>query len=480
MEHKKDPCQQLNKKLTRSPVQGSHSAAPMVFSCASPRTSAAVVACRAELASWRVEDALEPAARDLLVVYENSTVGDALISLCAWNVLSAPVVKGSPPWLEAGAHKAARQTGWPEGEAGADNPLMSDVLGFLSVANVVHALVAATQGVSCDDVAAVRDAAAELWRSRVTEAFDVDALAMDWEVLGAAEGDNVQSWAPARGVCTPDRSFLQVVRRGFLTPKGAHRIAVWAHLPPAGEPAQAPPPGDKEEDVSPPARLVNVFSQSDAVAFIMRQSTHGPPATRDALGAILDLPLSSLGLGGWAAPLIAVPAETPLLAALRTLCARGVSGAAVVDGEGRLLANLSVSDVRKLLMPPVAPTALSSPVVAMLEATEAMRYHSFSGTPARGVAQSEVTQSHRAALARFRRIARSVLAPRRGEAQAEEPRRAVALNAETATLRDAVQMMLQGGLHRAYTVRGGDDAPLGVVTLTDVLRCTCGTGEGGE
>jgi hypothetical protein len=117
---------------------------------------------REALAATPLSSALDPAVRDVVVLYDTQTVGDALQTLAAWNILSAPVVKGGPPWLrketrtpqqreseEEEKERGARRAASPEppfADVGAHNPAMHDILGFLSVETIMRAVVA---GASC-------------------------------------------------------------------------------------------------------------------------------------------------------------------------------------------------------------------------------------------------------------------------------------------------------------------------------------------
>ena len=101
----------------------------------------AVLGVRAALAATPLREALEPMPeRDLVVVYETQSVGDALQTLAAWNLLSAPVVKGPPPWRTVKA--AGEGAPSPFAPASTRNPRMRDLLGFLSVHTIMRAFVA--------------------------------------------------------------------------------------------------------------------------------------------------------------------------------------------------------------------------------------------------------------------------------------------------------------------------------------------------
>ena len=103
----------------------------------------AVLGVRTALAATPLRAALEPTPeRDLVVVYETQSVGDALQTLAAWNLLSAPVVKGPPPWRKPASEAAGEGAPSPFAPASTRNPRMRDLLGFLSVNTIMRAFVA--------------------------------------------------------------------------------------------------------------------------------------------------------------------------------------------------------------------------------------------------------------------------------------------------------------------------------------------------
>ena len=104
----------------------------------------AVLGVREALAATPLSAALEPTPeRDLVTLYETQSVGDALQTLAAWNLLSAPVLKGPPPWRQpAKAEEGAAPS--PFAPAATRAPRMRDLLGFISVNTIMRAFVAGT------------------------------------------------------------------------------------------------------------------------------------------------------------------------------------------------------------------------------------------------------------------------------------------------------------------------------------------------
>ena len=80
------------------------------------------------------------------------------------------------------------------------------------------------------------------------------------------------------------------------------------------------------------------MSQTDVIRFILKQ-----PAALSRLGA---RSITDLGLLTGKGPLVLLQPHTPTLLAFEQLAAAGVTGAPVIAGDGELIANLSVSDIR--------------------------------------------------------------------------------------------------------------------------------------
>jgi len=368
---------------------------------------------------------------------------------------------------------------------------------------------------------------------------DLDALGRDWEVLGATSDDSTRAWT-VRGACpTAKRSLREVIGDGFFTTRrkrsemrqsSAHRIAVWTHAPPSAqfvtlsvEEAQAvtidepatehsggiaglePLP---ESDLEGAAKLINVFTQSDALAHIHRIGTGigCSPASKAALAPFLALRLSDLrDAGVWdMLPPVSCSADDTLLSALRTMTTVGLSALAVVDSAGALIGNVSASDVRCLL-PQDAVRVLTASVAALLEARGALRYHTFSGLAAKDINKDDIVRRYRCASSALRRAASTARGTGRLVVGAlpqplvrpEDTLEGWAGVGETAVgtvdARDAIQhrgsgvvavredstvgavtaLMVTKGLHRVYVVAPGD-TPAGVITQTDILRIAVG------
>eukprot|EP00123_Amoebidium_parasiticum_P016843 comp23608_c0_seq1/m.40136 comp23608_c0_seq1/g.40136 ORF comp23608_c0_seq1/g.40136 comp23608_c0_seq1/m.40136 type:complete len:307 (-) comp23608_c0_seq1:399-1319(-) len=110
-----------------------------------------------------------------------------------------------------------------------------------------------------------------------------------------------------------DHSLLELVEKAFLA-EHSHRVAVF----------------DEH------GTICAMVTQSDIIRLLF--------ANIDSLGPVADVTLAQLGIT--AKPVVSVGLNTPAGDALGLLAERGLSGVAVVDGSGRLVANVSASDFR--------------------------------------------------------------------------------------------------------------------------------------
>ena len=244
--------------------------------------------------------------------------------------------------------------------------------------------------------------------------------------------------------------LLDVVRGGFMAAPGraTHRVAVF----------------DDRGDIH------AIVSQSDVVRYIAANA-HATLA-----GRLGDATLRQLRLGAARGALACAGAGAPAVEALAAMRRLEVSALAVLsDDDGKLVGNLSASDLRGVVA--ASLEALAEPVAPLLR-----RLH---GSSADGVGTHPFYQRRAAAAAegeaaRRRRRSRTP-SPERSPADARKRRLEAEASPEaqlapptlTATaetpFRDAVARLAAAGVHRIY-LADEQGRPAGVVTLTDVLR----------
>lgn len=231
-------------------------------------------------------------------------------------------------------------------------------------------------------------------------------------------------------------SLLELVNDGFLNPRDTHAPKGGDGTPPVVHRAAV-----TGADGAPTA----VVSQTDVARFL---SAH-----EGQLGA---LGTRTVADAGWTSrgPVISVPPETAALAALALMRDRGISGVAVVDASGRLVGNFSVSDLRAVV--PEHFGSLALPVAEFLALEHGFEYW--------GIDHSAPDAAPARSASAFARAAdrrRSTLGGDVGQTiAAAGPGDAVAA---------VLARMVARRVHRLYIV-DSEGKPLGLVTLTDVLR----------
>jgi len=206
-------------------------------------------------------------------------------------------------------------------------------------------------------------------------------------------------------------------------------------------------------------RPAAIVSQSDVARFL---STH-----EAALGDLSRRTASDLGWVKGAGAIISVSPETSALAALALMKEKQIAGVAVVDGAGRLVGNFSGGSELRALSADRLP-ALALPVAEFLALEHGTEYwgvdHSHdgeAGPPPHPSADVDRARDHASGFARAAARRRSAL----GGAVGQE----IAAAAPDDALATMLARLVSRRLHRLYIV-DGDRKPVGVVTLTDVLR----------
>lgn len=214
-----------------------------------------------------------------------------------------------------------------------------------------------------------------------------------------------------------------------------HRVAIFDILP--GE--QTP------DGPIPEWRITDIVSQTDVLRILASRM--------DALAAQdkgLSASLQALGMVQGESAVATVTADTPTLLVLARMSKEKLSGIGIVGKSGGpLLANLSTSDVRGLTQERFG--ALALPVGAFL-----LLMHP-------GMAK-EVAVNYEDAL--LDQLPVAIKEGRWDEALAGL--KLLSCNPQT-TLREAIELLVRHGKHRAYICDEGGKG-VGVVTPTDILR----------
>jgi len=258
-----------------------------------------------------------------------------------------------------------------------------------------------------------------------------------------------------------ESTLYEVVQSGFrvgLPPKVHsplhhlrvhHRIAVFDILP--GE--------ETPDGPIPEWQITDVVSQTDILRLLA--SKMDVLAVKDqGMGASI----AELGMIQGIDAVSTVTADTPVIVILARMHKEKLSGVGVVGQPGgKLLANLSASDLRGLL--PEKFGALALPVGAFLLM---MHPSNAAGTGGGGTIEKkggiDINVTYEDAL--LDKLPDSVKEGRWDEALARLP---VLSCTPATTLKKAIELLVQHGKHRLYCCEENGHA-VGVVTPTDILR----------
>lgn len=238
-------------------------------------------------------------------------------------------------------------------------------------------------------------------------------------------------------------SLLELVHDGFLFPR-----------------AKAPHGGDKVATAvvhraalhDAACKITAILSQSDVARFL---STH-----EAALGGLGATTVQDLKWVSGPGSIVSVPPEASALAALATMADKKVAGVAVVDAGGRLLGNMSASDARGLTADRLP--ALALPCAEFLALEHGTEYWGLDHSDAaHAQADLDRVKDHASGFARAAARRRATLGGSVGQA--------LAAASPSDTFASVLALLVGRRLHRLYVV-DVDGKPIGVVTLTDVLK----------
>lgn len=351
------------------------------------------------LASIMLDSLCKPFAK-VTTLPHDSTIQEAMDAMKEANILSAPVVVSADVEdLGSGTAEMSPQ-----------------LLGWLSVSDLLKVFL--------DEV-----------RQKRCGALPTSMLAL--MALLEAEGPafRAKSLVTIRGVedrglvfagDAPTTSLLDAIRDYFLKPgpygesRVVHRLAVFdAH----GE-------------------VKHILSQTDIIRTL---NSHV-----GALGPAADSTLETLGLVKLAHPALTVDPHEPALIAMDKLLQQQMGGAPVVNSNGELVANLSISDLRGLGSQHWG--ALALPVAEFLALEHKTTYLGFSASPQPAGSPKFASQNRKTG-------------PQKGDIQL------FTCTKET-TLRHLLAQIVDNHIHRVFVMNGGKVQ--GVLTLTDLLRWCSG------
>jgi 5'-AMP-activated protein kinase regulatory gamma subunit len=240
---------------------------------------------------------------------------------------------------------------------------------------------------------------------------------------------------------TKSLSLLELIYDGFLAPRESrkgmhgggrsskivHRLAVFNKA------------GDVEA----------VVSQSDVIRYVA--------ARTGELGPLAEKTTKELG---WAQrEVLCTAPDVSAFEAMLSMSEKGISALAVVAEGGKLIGNFSLSELRTIMADHFGSLAL--PVGEFLALEHGTEYH---GYIAHSESDAGIESSSGAQWAKDRQ--------QRGAAPGQEVGQQIICCGADTTFAEVLQLLTQHRLHRLYVV-DQDTAPIGLITLTDVLRRLC-------
>eukprot|EP00884_Botryococcus_braunii_P005065 jgi/Botrbrau1/1455/Bobra.178_3s0013.1 len=190
-------------------------------------------------------------------------------------------------------------------------------------------------------------------------------------------------------------------------------------------------------------RITHIVSQTDVARFLLKNQS--------CLGQLGKDTVESLG---WAhGSVISITPDISAIQAVEIMREHGISGLAIVSGSGKLMGNFSISDMRTLVSEHFGSMAL--PVGEFLA-----KEH---GTEFWGVDRRASIDSVEA-----RELDRFAKSDRR-HVPGQEVGQELVLARSRQTFIEVLDKLVKNGLHRLYVV-DEEMKPIGIITLTDVLR----------
>lgn len=200
------------------------------------------------------------------------------------------------------------------------------------------------------------------------------------------------------------------------------------------------------------SQLTQVISQSDIIRFIHRHRTDIKPCLE---ARVLSLP------GLCSRSVITLHANKSAFEALVIMSRYDISAVAVVNSDGRLVGNFSMSEMRSIMADHFG--ALALPVGEFLALSHGTEYAAY------GIEHQDVRDTPAADFLRGKRDRNA----QRMSSPGEDVGQPMAFLREDATFGALLDALVRTRVHRTYIV-DADDRPIAVVTLTDILHAIAG------
>lgn len=229
-----------------------------------------------------------------------------------------------------------------------------------------------------------------------------------------------------------DMNLLQVIRKGFSNPNSklwCHRLAVFDAA-------------DDMTDVG--VKILAIISQSDVVRFLYRHSSSIQSLRNTPIREVMPVRKK----------ILVIENTVPTYQAFRYMMSSGATAAALVDGVGQLVGNLSPSDLRGLNIVNLADLELPT--------TKYLEHKAYQASGANFHLPGSLATLYGVKPATSQTTTDIVIS------STTNPHQIIAACTENETFGHVLDLLALHKIHRVWIVED-TGVPVGVVSLTDVL-----------
>lgn len=365
----------------------------------------------------------------VITIKASSTVDQTLRVLAAHRILSAPVVSDT-------ANERVTGTG-DDAEA---RERIKDVVGFIDIRDILSSFLQEI------DLVGLREAKM-LKRMRILEEQGQRFATKSINGLKSLGSDG---WFYNREGAA-QTSLHEIIQDGFLHPKATKNQE---RTPPqAFGGSRSRPVVHRLALFDTEGQLTNIVSQSDVIKYIYENL--------DGLGDLADRSVTDLGFVR--GTVITVRPDTPALDAMMLMEAKSISAVAVVNAQGAIIGNFSISELRTIMAEHFGSLAL--PVGEFLALEHGTEYAGYAITSeSSGNIDAKAIDETPGARFAHDRVLR-----RRESHPGYEVGQTLITCSLNASLAEVLDKIVANRLHRVY-ICNDELVPCGVITLTDVLN----------
>jgi len=203
--------------------------------------------------------------------------------------------------------------------------------------------------------------------------------------------------------------------------------------------------------------IKNIISQSDVVKFLY--------AHKRAFGTLAKATVEECG---WIRKeLITVSPDMSAIAAMQLMQKKGIGAVAVVDKDGRIIGNFSMSEMRTIMAEHFG--ALAMPVAEFLAMEHGTDFWSCTHTSRRSLDIACPNEKEEVKSTEGAKFTKDKLRRQKHHHIGGEVGQDLVLVVPTTTLLEVLEKMVKNRIHRIYVIDPANK-PVGVITCSDILR----------